>query len=134
MVAITATSYATPPAQAWAAQSRVEQARREADQAEARARQLRGQANEAEQDAQKGQARVSALSAQAAQTDSTYSTQLQQQVASSAAKQTQAVLAPVSTAVNNQFGFPANPLKSGNSGWPAMLQGKSSGRIVNLSV
>ncbi len=134
MVAITATSYATPAAQAWQGAARVEQARREADQAEARARQLRGQATQAEQEAQKGQARVSALSAQVAQTDSTYRTQLQQQIAGSAARQTQAVLAPVGTAAGNQFSFPANPLQSGSTPWSAVLQGKSTGRIVNLSV
>jgi hypothetical protein len=134
MVAITATSYATPPSQAWQGRARVEQAKREAEQAESRARVLRGQATQAEQDAEKGQARVSALSAQVARTDSTYSAQLQRSVAGSAAKQTQAVLAPVGKAAGNQFGFPTNPLPSGASGWAEMLQGKTSGRLLNLSV
>lgn len=134
MVAITATSYATPPTQAWQGHARVEQARREADQAEANARQLRGQADRAEQDAAKGQARVSALSAQVAQTDTTYSAQLQRQVASGAARKTQAVMAPVATVAGNQFSFPANPLLSGNQVWTANLQGKTTGRLVNISV
>ncbi len=134
MVAISAISYATPPSQAWQGQARVEQARREADQAETRARRLRSQATQAEQDAQKSQARVSALTAQVAQTDSTYRTQLQQKITGSAAKQTQAVLAPVATVASNQFSFPSNPLKAGNNVWSIILQGKSSGRIVNLSV
>ena len=134
MVAITATSYATPPTQAWQGQARLDQARREAAQAQTRARQLRSQANQAEQDEQNSQTRVSTLSAQVAQTDSTYSAQLQQQVASSAARQTQAVLAPVSTVASNQFRFPANPLASGGKAWLSALQGQSGGRLVNLSV
>jgi phage repressor protein C with HTH and peptisase S24 domain len=133
MVAITATSSATPPTQAWQGQARVAQARREADQAEGLARQLRSQANQAEQEASKGQARVSALSAQVAQTDNTYSAQVQQQKASSASRHTQAVLAPVAAAAGNQFGFPANPLRSGGQGWTASLQRPSSGRLVNLT-
>ena len=134
MVAISAISYATPPSQAWQGQAKVAQARREADQAETRATQLRSQANQAEQDAQKNQTRVRALTAQVAQTDSTYRTQLQQKISSSAAQQTQSLLAPVATVANNQFSFPANPLKAGNNVWSIILQGKSSGRIVNLSV
>jgi hypothetical protein len=133
MVAITATSYATPSAQAWQGRARVEQARRQADQAETHARQLRSQAEQAEQEAVQGKARVSAVSAQVAQADSTYSAQLQRQVAGSALRQTQAVLAPVAAAADNQFGFPTNPLLTRSSGWSEILQNKSSGRLVNLS-
>ena len=131
MVAITATNYATPPARAWQDQARVVQARREADQAEGRARQLRNAADQAERDAANGQARVSALSAQAAQNENTYSAQLQQQRASSQARQAQAVLAPVAAVASNRFAFPANPLQSKGQDWTSSLQRPSSGRLLN---
>lgn len=133
MVAITALSYATPPSQVLQDRSRVAQARQQADQAEAQARQLRSQADQAEQDAASDQARVGALTARAAQSDSTYRTQLQQQIASKAARQTQTVLAPVSAAAANQFAFPANPLQSASQGWTASLQRPASGRLLNQS-
>jgi len=134
MVAITATNYATPPTQAWQGRARVEQARREAERAEANARQLRGQAEQAEQDADKGQARVSSLRAQVAQTDNTYSAQLQREMAGKSARQTQAAMAPVATVAGNRFDFPANPLQSRNQAWAANTQGQSSGRLLDLSV
>lgn len=134
MVAITATSYATPSAQAWQGRARLEQARREADRAESNARQLRAQADQAEQEAQSGQAKVSTLSNQVAQADSTYSTQLGNQQAASEAKRTQNALVPVATVANNKFSFPENPLKSAGSVWSAVNQAPSSGRFVDLSV
>lgn len=72
MVAIAATSYATPSAQAWQSRHRLQQARREADQAESDARQLRQQADQAAQQAQQSQTRVGALTAQAAREAGTY--------------------------------------------------------------
>jgi multidrug resistance efflux pump len=74
MAAIAATSYATPSANTWAVRARLDQARRDADQAQARARQLRAQADQAEQQAQNGRARARSISAELAQADSTYGT------------------------------------------------------------
>ena len=112
MVAITATSYATPPSQAWQGRARLEQVRREADRAEANARQLRAQADQAEQEVGKDNDRVRAVSAQVAQSDSTYSSSLRQQMASRQARQTQGALVPVATVAANGFAFSSNPLQS----------------------
>jgi hypothetical protein len=135
MVAITATSYATPSAQSWSIRARLQQARQEADQAETNAQQLRAEADQAEQAAQHGQAKVGALTTQVAQTDSTYAAQLRNQVASTQSKQVQTVLAPVATVAANQFNFPDNPLRRANATvWSLANQGGTSGRFVNLSV
>ena len=134
MVAIAATSYATPSAQVWQVRARLDQARRQADQAEANAVQLRSQADQAEQEAQKGQQNVRAVSAQVAQADSTYSAQLRNQAAASTAQKVQAALAPVSAVASNQFSFPANPLVGKASLWQAADQRASSGRLVDLTV
>jgi multidrug resistance efflux pump len=113
MVAITATSYATPPSQAWQGRARLDQARREADSAEANARQLRAQADQAEQEAAKGQDKVRAVSAQVAQSDSTYSSTLRQQIAATQSRRAQGTLAPVATVAANGFAFSSNPLSKG---------------------
>lgn len=134
MVAIASTSYATPSAQAWQGRARLDQARRQADQAEANARQLRSQADLAEQEAQNGQQNVRSVSAQVAQADSTYSAQLNRQAAAATAQKVQAALAPVSAVASNQFSFPANPLTSKGSPWQAANLRASSGRIIDLSV
>jgi chromosome segregation ATPase len=134
MAAISATSYATPSAQARIVRARLEQARREADQAESNARQLRAQADQAEQDARADQARVSSLGRQVTQEDSAYSAKLSNQVAASEAKRAQDTLVPVSTAASNKFSFPENPLKTDARAWSAVNQAPSSGRFVDLSV
>ena len=61
MVAITATSSATPSLQAALGQARLVQAQREADQAEGNAKQLRSEADQAEQQAQQRQGKVSQI-------------------------------------------------------------------------
>ncbi len=77
MVAITATNVATPSLQSVLNRSRLEQARREADRAEANAQSLRSQANEEERKAQQNQDKVRTLTAQARQDDATYASSLQ---------------------------------------------------------
>ncbi len=135
MVAITATTYATPSNPSWTIKARLQQARQEADQAETNAQQLRTEADQAEQAAQQGQSKVGALTTQAAQADSTYTAQLRSKVASTQAKQVQTVLAPVATVAANQFNFPDNPLRRTNASvWSLANQGGTSGRFVNLSV
>jgi hypothetical protein len=133
MVAITATTYATPSAQAWQSRTRLEQARREADQAESNAKELRAQADDAEQQAQVGQAKVTTLSNQVAQADGSYARQQSNQATSANVTTTQDVLAPVATVAINHFSFPANPLKSYASATAlGQLLGQRSGRFVNL--
>lgn len=115
MGAITATTYDTPPPQASLGRARLEQARREADQAEAFARQLRSAADQAEVDAQKGQEKVSTLRTQVMQSDETYTSQVKKKVApaeSSTTQVTQTALASISTVAGNGFSFPENPLKA----------------------
>ncbi len=62
MVAITATSSATPSIQLALTRARLDQAQRDADRAEQTAKSLRSQANEAEQQAQQKDEQVSSLS------------------------------------------------------------------------
>lgn len=73
MVAITATNSATPTLQATLARAKLQQARREAEQAESTAQNLRQQADAAEQEARSSQIRVRAIAGQieknGAQTD-----------------------------------------------------------------
>lgn len=114
--------------------ARLQQARAEADRAEANAEQLREQANEAEQQAEQGQAKVGALSQQVAQADSTYSAQLRKKVAIAESRQIQQFLAPVAQVASNNFSFPSNPLQSPASTWSTANQRPSSGRLVNQVV
>jgi hypothetical protein len=131
MVAITATNSATPSPQAMLSRARLQQARNEADRAEATAEQLRDQADQAEQQAQQGQAKVGALSQQVAQTDSTYSSQLRRQVAVDGARQVQQFLAPAAQAASNGYSFPSNPLKPTANSWATVNQRVSSGRLLD---
>jgi hypothetical protein len=142
MVAITATNASTPLKPVTPSRSRLEQARRQADLAEANARQLRALADQAEQEMQQSQAKVSNLSAQVAQesratqqpeVDSTYTAQVKSG-ASPLNKQIQDLLVRTATVARNQFSFPDNPLKSGVNSAPVLnTQGQNTGRIVNLS-
>jgi hypothetical protein len=142
MVAITATNASTPLKPVTPSRSRLEQARLQADQAEATARQLRAVADQAEQDAQQSQSKVSTLTTQVAQesraaqadpADSTY-TALVKPGASPRAGQIQDFLARISVAALNQYSFPENPLKPGANAAPVLnTQGQRTGRIVNLS-
>jgi hypothetical protein len=134
VVAISVTSYATPSAQAYQSQTRLEQARREADQAESYAKQLRAQADDAEQTAQSEQGKVTTLSAQVAQTESTYSRQLSNAATAAEVTNAQQVLVPVATVAANKFSFPSNPLKSyASSTAIGQLLGQRSGRFVNVT-
>lgn len=134
MVAITATTYATPSAPVLQSRARLEQARREADRAESQAKQLRAQAEDAEQEAQTGQAKVSKLSTEVAQTAGTVTQQVSNQETSAQITKTQNFLAPVSTLAGNNFSFASNPLKSyASSTAIGQLMGQRSGRFVNVT-
>jgi hypothetical protein len=73
MVAITATNSTTPSVQASLGRARLEQARRDADQAEANAKDLRAQADKAESQAQQSQSKFSKVSAEVRSDETTYS-------------------------------------------------------------
>lgn len=143
MVAITATDASTPLQQVTPGRVRLEQARRQAERAEANARQLRALADQAEQELQQSQSKVSTLRTQVAQetrtpqvapADTTYTAQVKDG-ASSRNRQIQDFLVRISTVALNQFSFPENPLKSGANRAPVLnAQGQNTGRIVNLSV
>lgn len=72
MVAISATNSTTPSLQAVLARTRLEQARREADQAEANAQNLRAQADQAERLADDKNNKVQQLATRDLQPDPTY--------------------------------------------------------------
>ena len=135
MGAITATTYDTPAPQASLGRARLEQARREADQAEAFARQMRSAADQAEVEAQKGQEKVNTLRIQVTQSDGTYTSQVKKKAAPaepSSTAATQTALASISTVASNGFSFPENPLKAYSKA--SSLGGlgmKISGTIVN---
>jgi uncharacterized protein (DUF3084 family) len=131
MVAITATSYATPSTQAWQSRARLEQARKEADQAESQAKQLRTEADQAENEAQKNQSRVTTLANQVAQADSTYASQLRKRASMADSKKVQEFLAPVVAASDNRFSFPNNPLQPSSKLWSTLSQNPVSGRFVD---
>jgi multidrug resistance efflux pump len=95
MVALAAISSATPSLQSSLMRSRLEAAKREADQAQAEVSQLRNQVSEAEANHQKRLDKVRRLSSEA---DPTYSTRLQpRQPSSSSTAQSLVSGSPVST-------------------------------------
>jgi gamma-glutamylcysteine synthetase len=133
MAAIAATSYATPSAQVWQGRYRLEQARRDADQAEANARQLRTEADQAEQVAQQSQTRVSSVGAQVAQAENTYSAQVRKQMASAASSQNETTLASASKPAFNPLTVTASLQAVAHEAWSKTSPLSSSGRFVNQS-
>jgi type II secretory pathway pseudopilin PulG len=133
MVAITATSTATPSLQSALNRSRVEQAQREADQAEANAQQLRAQASEEERKAQDGQVKVRTLTAQASQSDTTYTSAVKGST-SEVPPATQDFIERLYKATSQKFADSGNPLKTTANSLPVInVQGQSTGRIVNIT-
>jgi hypothetical protein len=132
MVAIAATSSATPSLQSVLTKSRIEQARREADQAEASAQNLRSQADAEERKAQEGQEKVRSLSAQRAPQDATYTSALKPSV-SEVPAQTQDFLERLYKATSQKFAESGNSLKNNPDAAPVVnSQGQSTGRILNI--
>ena len=133
MVAITATSSATPSLQSVLNKTRVDQARREAEQAEANAQNLRAQADEEERRAQDGQSKVRTLSSQARTSDATYTAAVkgdQPEVP----VQTQDFLERLYKATSQKFAANGNALKTNADAAPVVnSQGHATGRIVNIS-
>jgi hypothetical protein len=133
MVAITATSSATPTALLALGKARLEQARREADLAEANAQSLRSQADAAEIDAQKSQENVRNVATRNARSDTTYADQFRNST-SEVPKKTQDFLADMYSATSEKFAASGNALKTNPNAPPVVnAQGQSTGRIVNVS-
>lgn len=133
MVAITATNSATPSLQASVSKARLEQARREADQAESNAQRLREQADAAENDVQKSHDRVRDLASRSQQTDPTYKPQAQGNAPEVSLK-TQDLLVSAYKANTSTRTANGNPLKTNSGAAPVMnTQGQATGRIVNVS-
>ena len=133
MVAITATNSATPSLQTVLNKTRIDQARREADQAEANAQSLRAQANEEERRAQDGQERVRSLSSQSPQKDATYTSAIKAKVSEVPAT-TQDFMERLYKATSQKFADTGNALKTDAEAPPVVnSQGQSTGRILNLS-
>jgi hypothetical protein len=133
MVAITATSSATPTALLALGKARLEQARREADLAEANAQSLRSQADAAEIDAQKSQENVRNIATRNSRVDTTYTAQLNNST-SEVPKKTQDFLVDMYSATSEKFAAGGNALKTNPNAPPVVnAQGQSTGRIVNVS-
>lgn len=132
MVAITATNSATPSLQSVLGRNQLAQARREADQAEARAQTLRSQADQAEQDAQASKGNVRDLATRSQQTGVTYEAQLKASKAEVPLK-TQDFLVGLYNATSEKRAASGNVLKSSASATQVInTQGQATGRIVDL--
>jgi len=143
MVAITATSSASPSLQASLSKVRLEQARREADRAEADAQNLRAQADEAEREARTGRDKVRQLSASSSTAtaaasassteDTTYTQQLRAAEASETPPKVQNFMERLYKATSDKFTASGNPLKT-NEGDNTVVnsQGQATGRILNV--
>ena len=133
MVAISATNTTSPSLQSVLSRSRIEQARREADQAEANAQQLRGQADAEERKAQQSQSRVRELTAQGRQSDDTYTSAVKVNT-SAVPAEIQDFLVRLYKANSQKFADNGNALKSNANAAPVVnAQGQATGRIVNTS-
>lgn len=132
MVAINATNSTTPSIQASLGRARVEQARRQADQAEATARDLRAQADEAEQQANSSQDNLRKVTARVQQEEVTY-----KRAANSTPEvplKVQKLIEQMYTATSGARAQSGNPLKTNVNAAPVVNnQGQATGRIVNIS-
>jgi len=133
MVAITATNGTTPSLQLALSQTRLEQARRDADQVEANAKTLRNQADQAEQESQEKQNQVQGLSTEVSREQPTYSAPAKA-AQSEVPVQTQEFLLRLYSATSQKFAASGNALKS-SPDTPAVLnsQGQTTGRILNIT-
>lgn len=133
MVTITATNSATPSIQASLGRARLEQARREADQAEASARDLRAQADDAEQQAANSQGNVRKVAASNQLEPSTYSAPRASSTLEVPLK-VQKLIEKMYAATSEQRAQNGNPLKTNVTAAPVVnSQGQATGRIVNVS-
>lgn len=132
MVAITATNSTTPSLQAILSRTRLAQAQREADQAEAHAQDLRAQAQEAERESQESHARVQFLGARLRSSDPTYEPQLRGKQSEPTA-QSDNVLAEVDQYARKVITENGNNLKDILNAIPVSPQILAKGQLVNES-
>ena len=133
MVSITATNSANPSPQASLGHVRLAQARREADQAEATARDLRAQADDAEQQAERSQDNVRKVSARVREEAATYS-HPRDSSTSEVPLKTQKLIEQMYSATSEKRAQSGNPLKTNVNAAPVVnMQGQATGRIVNIS-
>ena len=133
MGAISPTTSATPSLQLAQGRNRLEQARREADQAEANAQTLRAQADKAEHDAQTSQGNVRTLASQNQQLLSTYEAPPKGRQSEVPVK-TQDFIVGLYNATSESRAASGNVLKSLVAPMAVVnTQGQATGRIVNIS-
>lgn len=133
MVAITATNSTTPSPSVAMGKARLEQARREAAQAEATAQSLRSQADAAEVEAQKSQETVREIATRNRQSAATYASPLASRK-SEVPQKTQEFLVDMYSAASEKFAATGNTLKTDPTAAPVLnTQGHATGRIVNVS-
>ncbi len=134
MVAITATNSTTPSLKLALSQARLDQARKEADQADANAKTLRIQADQAQQESEHQQSNVQSLTNQASQAQAIYSASTAN-TSSAVPVATQEFLVRLYNATSQKFADSGNALKSTPNA-PSVLntQGQTTGRILNISV
>jgi hypothetical protein len=132
MVAITATNSATPSIQTSLGRARVEQARRQADQAEATARDLRSQADEAERQANSSEDNLHKVTARVQQEEVTYKPP--DNNAPEVPLKVQKLIEQMYSATSEARAQSGNPLKTQANAAPVVNnQGHATGRIVNIS-
>ena len=141
MVAITSINSATPSIQASLGRARLAQARREAEQAEAEAKDLRAQADQAEQEAAESKDRVRGLASAQSREGATYAPP------ASSTRRTVGEVVRVQGDATEQANRPDDSAKRTPSANPtpnplgiytsaastAGTPGKATGRIVNVS-
>jgi hypothetical protein len=134
MAGLTATNPATPSMQSTLIRSRLDAARREAEQAQATVQDLRAQVDAAESESQKRQEKVRVLSGEAQQTDPTYRAKSQASSSSAVPIKTQEFIVGLFGATNAKRQATDSSLKTNPSVGPVVnSQGQRTGRIVNLS-
>lgn len=132
MAAITATNSTTPSIQASLGRVRVEQARRQADQAEATARNLRAQADEAEHQADSSRDNLRNIKARVDQEEVTYTPTTNN--TSEVPLKIQKLIEQMYTASSGARTQSGNPLKTNVNAAPVVNnQGQATGRVVNIS-
>jgi len=132
MVAITATNSATPSIQTSLGRARVEQARRQADQAEATARDLRSQADEAERQADSSEDNLHKVTASVQQEEVTYKPP--DKSTSEVPLKVQKLIEQMYSVTSGARAQSGNPLKTQANAAPVVnSQGQATGRIVNIS-
>jgi uncharacterized protein HemY len=132
-MAIASTNSATPTLQSVLNRARLEQAKREAQNAEDKVESLQQQTERAEQDRKVRDDRVQALSARNALEDSTYVSQLRAS-RSAVAPATQDFLIRMYSATSAKFAAGGNALKASLTARPFVnTLGQPTGRIVDLA-